>query len=115
MSKSKGAKHTVVFQHIPWFLKKHDEAKDYFNIEINLRMKMLNQFVDYGVTKIFCGHYHRNAGGWYNNLEVVVTSAIGCMLGSDPHGMRLVKVHEDTIEHEYHSLENFPTNISTDF
>jgi len=112
LSKSKGAKHTVIFQHIPWFLKDPDEGKDYFNIEINLRKKMLTKFVDNNVTKIFCGHYHRNAGGWYKNLEVVVTSAIGCRLGSDPHGMRIVKVYESNIDHEYHALENYPTKIS---
>ena len=57
------AKYTFVFQHIPWFLKTPDEDKEYFNIETGLRMKMLNKFYDAGVSKIFCGHYHRNTGG----------------------------------------------------
>ena len=34
----------------------------------------------------------RNAGGFYRDLEVVVTSALGCQLGADTHGMRLVRV-----------------------
>lgn len=34
----------------------------------------------------------RNAGGFYRDLEVVITSAIGCQIGPDQHGMRLVKV-----------------------
>ena len=60
------AKYTFVFQHIPWFLKTPDEDKEYFNIETGLRMKMLNKFYDAGVSKIFCGHYHRNTGGlWF--------------------------------------------------
>ena len=45
-----------------------------------------------GIRKIFCGHYHRNAGGFYKDLEVIVTSAIGCQIGPDQHGMRIVKV-----------------------
>jgi hypothetical protein len=60
-----GSKHTVIFQHIPWFVKRPDEEKIYFNVEPELRMRMLNKFYDGGVRKIFCGHYHRNAGGWY--------------------------------------------------
>ena len=85
--------------------------KTYFNIEVELREKMLTKFYACGVRKIFCGHYHRNAGGWYKDLELVVTSAIGCRLGDDPHGMRLVKVEEDKIEHKYHSLDDFPKNV----
>jgi len=110
-NEAKEAKHTFVFQHIPWFLKNPDEDKEYFNIEVGLRKKMLDKFYDAGVRKIFCGHYHRNTGGWYKDLEVVVTSAIGCQIGQDPHGMRLVKVHEKNVEHAYHGLDTFPVDI----
>ena len=110
-SKDLGAVHTVVFQHIPWFLKTPDEDKKYFNIEVQQREKMLKKFYAGGVRKIFCGHYHRNAGGWYKDLELVVTSAVGCRFGDDPHGMRLVRVKEDKIEHKYHSLDDFPKNV----
>ena len=61
---AKGAKHKVMFQHIPWFLKTPEEPKEYFNIDIELRRKMLDKFKKSNVSKIFCGHYHRNAGGW---------------------------------------------------
>lgn len=108
---SLGVKHIFLFQHIPWFLQNPDEEKEYFNVEKDLRLRKLEQFREAGVKKIFCGHYHRNAGGFYKELEVIVTSAIGCQLGSDDHGMRLVKVHEDVIEHEYLSLDNFPRNV----
>jgi len=106
------AKYTFVFQHIPWFLKTPDEDKEYFNIETGLRMKMLNKFYDAGVSKIFCGHYHRNTGGWYKDMELIVTSAIGCQIGQDPHGLRLVKVQETEVEHAYHGLDVCPTNIT---
>ena len=72
--------------------------------------QMLQQFKDAGVTKVFCGHYHRNAGGWDEDLEVVVTSAIGAQIGNDGHGMRIVKVTEDKITHEYFKLEDIPLN-----
>ena len=108
---SLGVKHIFLFQHIPWFIKNPDEENDFFNVEKDLRLRKLEQFREAGVKKIFCGHYHRNAGGFYKELEVVVTSAIGCQLGSDDHGMRIVKINEESIEHEYLSLENFPVNV----
>lgn len=116
--KMSDCKHIVVFQHIPWFVSHPTEEKFYFNVERELREKKLEQFHKAGVSKIFCGHYHRNAGGWYpsekeKELEVVVTSAIGCQIGPDQHGMRVVKVKEDDITHEYHALTSFPTRIST--
>eukprot|EP00092_Neocalanus_flemingeri_P034027 GFUD01037003.1.p1 GENE.GFUD01037003.1~~GFUD01037003.1.p1 ORF type:complete len:302 (+),score=62.53 GFUD01037003.1:108-1013(+) len=108
----RGVEHIVVFQHIPWFVEKSDEEKIYFNVEKELRMKKLEQFHKAGVRKIFCGHYHRNAGGFYKDLEVVVTSAIGCQIGPDQHGMRVVKVRKSGLEHDYHPLDNFPTRIT---
>eukprot|EP00088_Acartia_fossae_P001366 TRINITY_DN10528_c0_g1_i2.p1 TRINITY_DN10528_c0_g1~~TRINITY_DN10528_c0_g1_i2.p1 ORF type:complete len:304 (+),score=49.40 TRINITY_DN10528_c0_g1_i2:42-953(+) len=111
MEERKQAKHTILFHHIPWFLEEPDEANQYFNIEPEMRMKKLNQFYDAGIRKIFCGHYHRNAGGFYKDLEVIVTSAIGCQIGPDDHGMRVVKVTEDKIEHKYHPLSDFPKQI----
>lgn len=79
-----------------------DEARHiYFNIEQNQRIKWLDKFNDAGVRKILCGHYHQNAGGFYKNIEVVVTSAISVQMGSDKHGYRLVEVNEDEIKHKY--------------
>jgi len=107
-----GAAHIVIFQHIPWFVANPNEDKIYFNVEKALRLKMLDKLYSAGVRKIFCGHYHRNAGGMFRELEVVVTSAIGCQIGPDTHGMRVVRVKRDNISHEYHPLNNFPTRIS---
>jgi len=107
----RGVSHIVVFQHIPWFVEKADEDKMYFNVERELRMKKLKQFYEAGVRNIFCGHYHRNAGGFYKDMEVIVTSAIGCQIGPDDHGMRVVKVRKDKLEHQYHPLVSFPSRI----
>jgi len=112
MEERKKAKHTIIFHHIPWFLEKVDEPDQYFNISPVLRMQKLDQFYRAGVRKIFCGHYHRNAGGFYKDLEVVVTSAIGCQIGPDQHGMRIVTLKESSVEHEYHALHNFPSKVN---
>lgn len=110
-ARQSGAKHIVLFQHIPWFLRQPEEEKEYFNVEVNLRLKKLQEFHEAGVKKIFCGHYHRNAGGFYKGLEVVVTTAIGCQLGSDTNGMRIVAVSESGINHSFHPLSDFPTAV----
>lgn len=53
---------------------------------------------------MFSGHCHKNAGGFYKGLEMVVSSAIGCQLGEDTHGLRVVIVTEEDIVHRYYSL-----------
>ena len=64
-----------------------------------------------GVSKIFCGHYHRNAGGFDGEIELIVTSAIGCQVGDDTHGCRVVKVMDSTITHKYFAIENLPEKV----
>ena len=54
-----GVTHIVIFQHIPWFVEEPREEKFYFNVEKTLRLKKLDEFLEAGVRKVFCGHYHR--------------------------------------------------------
>ncbi|NXG82503.1 CPPED phosphatase, partial [Stercorarius parasiticus] len=97
-------KHIIVFQHIPLFLRKPDEDHDYFNLEKSVRQEIMEKFHKAGIKAVFSGHYHRNAGGFYRGLEMVVSSAIGCQLGEDPHGLRVVVVTDEKIVHRYYSL-----------
>ncbi|XP_069761924.1 serine/threonine-protein phosphatase CPPED1 isoform X2 [Narcine bancroftii] len=100
------SKHVIVFQHIPLFLQSPDEENEYFNIEKSTRLDLLQKFQKAGVKAVFSGHYHRNTGGRFNDLEMVVTSAIGCQLGQDEHGVRVVAVTEKNIHHKYISLDD---------
>ncbi|KXJ14636.1 serine/threonine-protein phosphatase CPPED1 [Exaiptasia diaphana] len=113
LAKTVNAKHIVVFQHIPWFLKNVDEEDDYFNINKDVRKKMLQKLKKAGVKYVFAGHYHRNAGGIYDgDVEMVVTSAIGLQISHDKDsGMRIVSVLEDKISHEYYELDKVPKMI----
>lgn len=106
--KSKQCTHCVMFQHIPWFTNDPDEEDQYFNIPKIQRQRVLEKLKSVGVNKVFSGHYHRNAGGFFDDLEMVVTSAIGCQIGDDKSGMRLVRVTEQKIEHKYYSLPDWP-------
>ncbi|XP_042253566.1 serine/threonine-protein phosphatase CPPED1 isoform X2 [Thunnus albacares] len=98
-------KHVLVFQHIPLYLKSPDEEDDYFNLQKAVRQNLLDRFKRAGVKAVFSGHYHRNAGGCHGGLDMVVSSAIGCQLGEDTHGVRVVVVTADDVVHRYHSLE----------
>ncbi|KAM7371083.1 hypothetical protein PAMP_010579 [Pampus punctatissimus] len=119
-------KHVLVFQHIPLYLKSPDEEDDYFNLQRVVRQNLLDRFkravffslslhlffqtsVVSGVKAVFSGHYHRNAGGCHGGLDMVVSSAIGCQLGEDTHGIRVVVVTADDVIHRYHSLEELRT------
>ena len=107
----KNYKHAIVFQHIPWFLIEPNEEKQYFNIELESRIRMLDKFHDAGVRNIFCGHYHRNAGGTYKDLQLVVTSAVGAPLGADKSGLRIVRVQENAVLQDYYAIEDIPQEI----
>lgn len=102
-----GIKHLVIFQHIPLFVREENEpAHVYFNIEPVKRKSLIERFKRAGVRKVFCGHYHQNAGGFTQDkqLEVIVTTAVGAQLGNDKHGYRLVNVDENEITHSYISV-----------
>ena len=66
---------------------------------------MLDKLHDAGVRHVFAGHYHRNAGGMYKDLELVITSAVGAQLGGDEQGYRVVNVTESGLSHEYRTLQ----------
>ncbi|KAM9425885.1 serine/threonine-protein phosphatase CPPED1 [Pholidichthys leucotaenia] len=102
-------KHVLVFQHIPLYLKNPDEEHDYFNLQRTVRQSLIGRFKKAGVKAVFSGHYHRNAGGCHGGLDMVVSSAIGCQLGEDSHGVRVVVVTADDVVHRYYSLDQLKT------
>lgn len=57
-----------------------------------------------GVRYVFCGHYHKNAGGNYKTMEQLVTGAMGAAFGEDPSGFRVFHVGDCEISNEYVKL-----------
>ena len=106
-----GAKHLVIFQHHPWFLQTADEPDQYFNIPRERRTNYLALFHEFGVKKLFCGHYHRNAEARDGELECVTTGPVGMPLGGDKSGLRVVIVRDTGIEHRYYSFGEIPNRI----
>lgn len=107
-ARASGARHIVVFQHHSWFLEKPDEANQYFNIPNPQRRRYLDLMKGAGVRYVFAGHYHRNAFGTDEDLQMVTSGPVGVPLGNDPSGIRIVAVRQDRIDHQYFTLGNIP-------
>jgi hypothetical protein len=143
------AKYCLVFAHYPPFLMAQDEPAEYFNLDPAVRDEVMGLFARHRVRAVFCGHYHRNAGGWWHPpeeegagaavggegagtgagagaapVEVVVTGAAGgnistkpgadplgiagmdgCAVGEAVSGMRVVRVGEEELTHEWRTYE----------
>lgn len=100
-----GARHVLVFQHHPYFLVSPDEDDQYFNIDRETRAIYLALFEQAGVEAVLAGHYHRNARGRAGELEMITTGPVGKPLGDDPSGLRIVRVGDGPLRHEYFALD----------
>lgn len=105
------ARHIVVFQHHPWFIKSAGEADQYFNIPLARRAAYLALFREFGVRYLFCGHYHRNAEARDGDIENITSGPVGKPLGGAKSGIRVAIVRPDKIEHRYFELGELPTHI----
>lgn len=94
----------LVFGHHPLFTDDPEEPDSYWNVPLARRRMLLDLLADHGVSTFFCGHWHRNGGGWYRDLEVAVTGPVGYPLGQDPSGFRIVDVGADGVDHAYVAL-----------
>lgn len=107
-----GARHLVVFQHHPWFLKDAAEPDQYFNIPLERRVPHLALFHEFGVTHLFSGHYHRNAVAADGALQMITTGAVGMPLGEGTQsGLRVVIVRDTGISHRFYALGELPNRI----
>ena len=111
--KASGARHLVVFQHHPWFLKSADEPDEYFNIPLARRTLYLDLFKQAGVRALVSGHYHRNALARIGDIEMITTGPVGKPLGGDTplSGIRVFIVRDDGLSHRFYSLGELPNTI----
>jgi predicted phosphodiesterase len=107
-----GAKHVVVFQHHPWFLKEVAEDDQYFNIPKVRRTVFLDLFRQAGVKYLFSGHYHRNAIARDGDIEMITTGPVGKPLGEARSGIRVVIVKDSGISHRYYEFGEIPNQIA---
>lgn len=100
-----GAAHIVVFGHHPLFTSTPEEEDTYWNIPSVRRAELLDLFSASHVSAMFCGHWHRNGGGQYRGMDMVVSGPVGFPLGTDPAGLRVVDVTAGGVEHRYIALD----------
>jgi 3',5'-cyclic AMP phosphodiesterase CpdA len=110
-ARAEGARHIVVFQHHPWFIKAAGEPDEYFNIPLARRAANLALFREFGVRYLFCGHYHRNAEARDGALENITSGPVGKPLGGAKSGIRVAIVRDDRIDHRYYELGELPVKI----
>jgi len=101
----------VVFQHIPYFLQISDEVEGYYNIPEPARRKYLDLLEKAGVSYVFAGHYHRNAGGIDGTLTEIVTGAVGMPLGQSSSGFRIVTVEGQKLDPVWFCFGGVPNQI----
>ena len=107
-----GARHIVVFQHHPWFLKDAAERDEYFNIPLERRGPFLDKFRTAGVKHLISGHYHRNALATSGDLQMITTGPVGKPLGEGTQsGIRVVIVTDAALSHRYYALGELPDKI----
>lgn len=100
--------HIFIIQHHPYFLENAEEADAYFNIPRAVRKQYLDLYQQAGVTAILTGHHHRNGLAQAEDVEMIITSAVGKPLGEDPSGFRVVMVHPEQMRHHYFGLDDVP-------
>jgi serine/threonine-protein phosphatase CPPED1 len=104
--------HKILFCHYPFYNTDPGEAESYSNISPEYREKYLSLFKNHKVDAVFSGHLHNNKELTYGNIMLITTSALGKPLGKAPSGMRIVKVYNDRIEHNFYGIDELPEAVN---
>ena len=110
-AKASGARHVVVIQHHPWYLKAADEPDQYFNIPTVRRAPLLALFREAGVKTLISGHYHQNAVVPGEPIEAITTGPVGMAQGQERSGMRMFIVTDAAIVHRYFEFGRLPNTV----
>lgn len=103
-----GVTHIVLFTHHPLFVDDPDEEDSHIVVPKVRRKILLNMLQSANASAIFSGHWHRNNYAIDGNLQMVTSAAVGCPLGNDPSGYRVVSVTRDSIKHKYVAIDEAP-------
>ena len=109
-ARTQNAEHIIIFGHHPFYLA--EEKNPYWTIPSPRREEFWSLFTEYGVRAVFAGHYHRNNVLTVDNVEMVTSAAVGQPFGSDPSGLRIVKVYPDRLEQQYYTFDEVPQEIT---
>ena len=110
-AQSKGSTHIIVFVHHPLYGENPEEEDSWAVLPRDKRGILLNLFETHGVSAVFAGHWHRCHYLNHKGIQMVTTGAVGYPLGEEPSGLRIVKVLQDRIEHEYYGFDDLPESV----
>jgi 3',5'-cyclic AMP phosphodiesterase CpdA len=102
------AKHLIVFQHIPFFLKDANEEDRYENIPRETRQRYLKMLHEYGVKQVFAGHYHNTSEARDGDLEMITTGPVGKPTPPARSGLRIVTVTPTGVTDRYYDFGELP-------
>ena len=104
--------HTIVFMHHPLFGKSADEPDDGIAIIPRERRRIILDLLrKHRASAVFSGHWHRNRYAADGDMLMVISGPVGFPLGDDPSGLRIVKVYDDRVEHEYFGMGDVPSSV----
>ena len=104
--------HTIVFMHHPLFAESADEPDDGIRvIPRDRRRIILDLLRKHEASGVFAGHWHLNSYASDGDMLMVISGPVGFPLGDDPSGLRIVKVYDDRVEHEYFGMDDVPTSV----
>ena len=111
LNKFSDATHRILFCHYPLYNSNPEEEESYSNFGQEYRKKYLSLFENKGVDAVFSGHLHNNKELTYGNIQLITTSALGKPLGKAPSGLRIIKVYNNRIEHNYYDIDKLPEAV----
>ncbi len=111
LEKAKGAKHIIVFQHMPFFKKEAGEAEVYDNIPPEVRERYLALMRNAGVKYVFAGHLHYSLEAKDGDLQIIGTGPVGKPLGKGKSGFRIVQVTPDAVRHQFFDFGEIPETL----
>ena len=110
-AQTKGSANIMVFLHHPLYDQDPEEADSWAVLPRDKRRVLLDIFETHRVTAVFSGHWHRCHYVNHKGIHMITTGPVGYPLGDDPSGLRIVKVFQDRIEHQYYGLDNLPETV----
>ena len=107
------SKHTIVFMHHPLFGRSADEPDDGIRIIPRERRRIILDLLrKHKTSGVFAGHWHQNNYATDGNMLMVTSGPVGFPLGDDPSGLRIVKLYDDRVEHEYFGMDDIPISVN---
>ena len=110
-AQANGSNHILVFAHHPLYAEHPEEEDSWAALPGDKRKILLDLFESHGVSAVFAGHLHRCHYVNHKGIQMITTGPVGYPLGDDPSGLRIVKVFQDRIEHQYYGFEELPESV----